>query len=536
MMTQRDPVSGETDPGRWLWSRLLDRDTSLWSNDPAVCSSISQHLGWLDAVSFSRGQLPRIRAFTDDIKAAGFDRVILLGMGGSSLAPEVFNRCFQHTPGRPDLIVLDTTFPDSVAHAGDTAARGKPLFIVSSKSGSTAETAALYKYFQQWSRSRYGDNSGDHFVAITDEHSALHTLAANDGFREVFLNPADIGGRYSALSLFGLVPAGLIGVDLARLLERAQRVFDNQEAPNSALDLGLLMGRAALAGRDKLTLTFSPKLEPLGPWIEQLVGESTGKDGKGIVPVVGEKGLSAELYPDDRIFVDIALSVDAGEGADRAKRLNQLKQNGHPVAALRVDDVDDVGAEFLRWQMATAIAASVMGVNPFDQPDVNATKQATSQILRQSPQTDIKAAPRHAVDPSSFRVFLNDVQAHDYFTLLAYLPSHQGWEGKLQPLRDRLLQQLNVATCVALGPGYLHSTGQLHKGGKNNGHFVVLTATLDNDVAVPSEQYTFGHLIDAQARGDLEILRQRGQKVCHIDLGTLDTAASNIEQLTEAIG
>ncbi|GAG22704.1 unnamed protein product, partial [marine sediment metagenome] len=255
------------------------------------------------------------------------------------------------------------------------------------KSGSTAETTALYKYFRQWSRSRYGDNSGDHFVAITDEHSALHTLAANDGFREIFLNPADIGGRFSALSLFGLVPAGLIDVDLTRLLERAQGMFDHHQAMKDALDLGLLMGRSALAGRDKLTLTFSPQLEPLGPWIEQLVGESTGKGGRGIVPVIGETELSAEHYPDDRIFVDAALRGDAREDYDQAKRLNQLEQNGHPVAALRVDDVLDVGAEFLRWQVATAIAASVMAVNPFDEPDVNATKQATSQILRQDPHT-----------------------------------------------------------------------------------------------------------------------------------------------------
>ena len=527
-MTGQTRASRKADPE--LLTRLLARDTSLWSKDPAVRSSISQRLGWLDAVSFSRGQLPGIREFTAQITEAGFDSVILMGMGGSSLAPEVFNQCFQRTRRGPRLTVLDTTFPDSVQRATAAAARGQPLFIISSKSGSTAETMALYKHFWQWCQTRYGIRCGDHFVAITDENSALHQLGAANEFREVFLNPSDIGGRYSALSQFGLLPASLVGVDLPQLLDRAQQMIDTPEAMDAAFRLGYLMGSSALAGQDKLTLTFSPQLTPLGPWIEQLVAESTGKDGKGIVPIIGEAELPPDRYPHDRLFVEINLSHEVSKHPDSESRLASLERHGHPVVSISATDMHDLGAEFLRWQIATAIAAAVMGINPFDEPDVNAAKQSTARILQGKP----PPVPKSPRDPCVSN-FLKCVRPHDYVALLAYLPTDQNWEELLQPLRLRLLRRLNIATSLALGPRYLHSSGQLHKGGKKNGHFIVLTVTGHQDVSIPEENYSFGRLIDAQAQGDLAVLDKCGQKTCHINLGAIEKAAAAIHALSASI-
>ncbi len=529
MMTDTNPHNNDA---AYL-KRLLARDVRLWSDDPDVCASINQRLGWLDAITFSRGQSDRIHSFRNRIIKDGFDRVVLLGMGGSSLAPEVFNQCFADAPEGLDMTVLDTTFPDSIARTCSALEHGRPLFIVSSKSGSTAETSALHSFFWQWCRSRFGDNSGQHFVAITDEHSSLHNVAVEDGFRDIFLNPADIGGRYSALSLFGLVPASLVGVDIIRLLDRARRMLDDVESTTAAVDLGILIGRRAATGCDKLALAFSPLLKSMGMWVEQLVAESTGKQGIGVVPFIREDHLPSPPFTDECVFVSTRLAGDDRSGREAGDQQSVPDKDTRPVVSITIDDVHDLGAEFMRWYMATAIAASIMGINPFDEPDVNATKQATKQILQNKSQPHPETTKIPTFDPSAMSTFLHRAKIHDYVALLAYLPTDQDWEQKLKPLRDLLQQRLNTVTCLALGPRYLHSSGQLHKGGKTNGHFLVLTARPRDDVPIPGEHYGFGVLIDAQAHGDLTVLRARGQNVLHFDLGPIDGAEAEIRKITD---
>lgn len=516
-----------------LIARLFSKDTTLWSSDRDVSDSIRQRLGWLDTISFAKGQAQRLLDFSDQIKNEGFDRAILLGMGGSSLAPEVFSRCFKDTPGAIDLTVLDTTFPDSIISATAHAADGHALFIVSSKSGTTTETKALSQHFWHWARNQYGDAAGDHFVAITDEGSSLHDLARKQNYRDIFLNPADIGGRYSALSLFGLVPAYLLRIDVTRLLDRAQQVFAKSVDAQLAARLGIFMGEAANQGRDKLTLTFSSKLLPLGAWIEQLVAESTGKDAKGIVPIVDEFVRPPAEYGNDRLFVDIGQKNDSHSIHRLGERHAHLEQLGHPVLSLQLDDIYDLGTEFARWQVATSVAASIMGVNPFDEPDVNATKVATAAILRRDVLDGAKDLNKTAPEDTQMLLnqFVTEVRPTDYIAVLAYLPYDRQYSEDLNQLRYKLARQCNVATCLAFGPRYLHSSGQLHKGGKKNGHFLVVTAAAIQDLSIPEENYGFQHLINAQARGDIEVLKQRGQKVLHLDLGQVDKATDSLRQL-----
>jgi glucose-6-phosphate isomerase len=522
----------DLEPPVRLLNRLREHDATLWSDDPAVEASIRQRLGWLDAVDFSRRQLERIRDFANQVRLDGFDRVILLGMGGSSLAPEVFNQCFAGAENRLDMIILDTTFPDTIVRASRMSEHLRPLFIVSSKSGATAETSALFRYFRQWCRDRYGNDWGDHFVAITDEDSGLHRLAEEGGFREIFLNPADIGGRYSALSLFGLVPASLAGVDVARLLDRASTMLDDAGPAAAAVNLGILIGHGIKAGRDKLALAFSPRIRSLGLWIEQLVAESTGKQGVGVVPFFQEDPSLIPHFSDECTLVSSRLAGDS-HPFPAAQILQTYSDNGHrPVIEISLDDAHDLGAEFMRWQIATAIAASVVRINPFDEPDVNATKKATNLILQNESRTAQIIPGTPSFDPNAIQSFLNRVETGDYIAILAFLPSDQNWEEALKPLRQLLQQHCGTVVCLALGPRYLHSSGQLHKGGRKNGHFLVLTATPGVDAPVPGEHYSFGTLIDAQARADIEVLCARGQNVLHINLGPVDRGEAILGEIT----
>lgn len=520
-----------------LLQRLLAKDTSLWTTDPEVAAQIQHRLGWLETVHFSFANAEPLARFRDRIRAEEFDRIILLGMGGSSLAPEVFSRCF-HIDDGINLNVLDSTFPDAVNSITADAGRGKPLFIVSSKSGTTAETAALQSHFWQWSRARHTDAASDHFVAITDAQSGLHRVAEEHGYREIFLNPADIGGRYSALSLFGLVPASLLGIDIERLLNGAQTVFDGGPEAEQALRLGDLMGNAALKGRNKLTLTMAAPLSPLGAWIEQLVAESTGKEGKGIIPIIDEPMAPPRWYGADRLFVDISLSGSVDHDRSVREWHRELEQLGHPVFTVEMEDVYALGAEFARWQLATAIASSIVGVNPFDEPDVNATKKATTQILQQPPaQTGRGVFEKMPAAEMSDRLlhFLEGIMATDYAAILAYLPADRSCGDALDDLRQRISGQSGCATCLSLGPRYLHSSGQLHKGGPKNGHFLFLTASPTEDIGIPGRSYGFEHLINAQAYGDIQVLRQRGQNVLHLHLGTIAGAAAAIQELGERL-
>ncbi len=520
-----------------LLRRLFAKDTTLWTSDAEISAAIQQRLGWLDAISFSLTQTQRLSRLREQARAEGFDHAILLGMGGSSLAPEVFARCFT-AQGDIDLIVLDTTFPDTIHQTTAGAEGGKPLFIVSSKSGTTAETEALRQHFWQWSQTRYGSTSNNHFIAITDEHSSLHRLAVEHDYREIFLNPADIGGRYSALSLFGLVPASLLGIDVERLLHDARSIFSAGPGAEHALALGVGIGNAAVAGRNKLTLTFSHQLKPLGPWIEQLVAESTGKEGKGIIPIIDEPTIAAGQYGPDRLFVDVSLLANTEDRA-RDDWQRELKKLGHPVFTEQIKDIYELGAEFAKWQIATAIASAVMQVNPFDEPDVNATKAATSRLLEQpaeSPEPGAAIAGATDVQISSVQHFLEEADVTDYVAVLAYLPAGAACDDALAKLRQGITRRSGCATCVALGPRYLHSSGQLHKGGPKNGHFIFLTASPALDLAIPAQNYGFKHLIKAQANADMAVLRRRGQQVLHIELGSVATAVATICSLADGLG
>jgi transaldolase/glucose-6-phosphate isomerase len=426
-------------------------------------------------------------------------------MGGSSLAPEVIQRTFGTRQGMLALDVLDTTHPDAVLALAGSLDFGKTLFVVASKSGSTIETLTHFDYF--WSKAP----QGRHFVAITDEASPLHRLGDERGFRRVFLNPPEIGGRYSALSYFGLVPAALAGADLEELLSQgramAEACHDEDPSRNPGALLGAVIGEAALAGRDKLTLLLPHELASFGDWAEQLIAESTGKQGRGILPVVGETTAPPGQYGDDRLFVAI------GEHSDLAA----LEAAGHGVVRLPFEGTGQLGAEFFRWMFATAVAGQRLRINPFDQPNVQSAKDATSRILSEGP-------PREEPAPSLAEV-LSTVSPGDYVALLAYLPPEPATDRELQALRMELRDQLLVATTLGYGPRYLHSTGQLHKGGAGNGVFILLTDDATRDEQVPGRSYGFDTLRRAQALGDLQSLRALGRRVTHVHLNGDRTTA-----------
>ena len=484
--------------------RIWQGDYELWSDDPTEITEPNR-LGWLDVAETMRGETSALRRFAIDVAGDGYRKAVLFGMGGSSLAPEVLQRTLGTRPGLLELEVMDSTHPDAVL---DLAARldlQRTLFIVASKSGSTIETLTHFEYF--WSLVP----DGRHFVAITDEGSVLQKLAEERAFRQVFLNRPDIGGRYSALSYFGMVPAALIGANLDELLSQASAMAaqcrNENVAENPGALLGALIGEAALAGRDKLTLLLPHGLESLGDWVEQLLAESTGKQGKGVLPVVGEPPGPAGTYGADRLFVAV------GEFSDLAG----FEAAGHPVVKLPLTGKQQLGAEFFRWEFATAVAGERLRINPFDQPNVQSAKDATSRILA-SGNTEAEAT-------LSISDVLATVKPGDYIAVLAYLPRNAAIEADVQALRLDLRDRYLVATTLGFGPRYLHSTGQLHKGGPNSGVFILLTDEPMRDAEVPSRPYTFGGLHRAQALGDLQSLVSMGRRVAHVALQGERTAA-----------
>ena len=486
--------------GRRIWAR----DHTVWRDDPA---EIVDRLDWLTVAQDMRPLLPELRAFAQGCADDGLTDALLLGMGGSSLAPEVFGSAFGVASGMLDLHVLDTTHPDQILALGRRLDLGRTLFLAASKSGTTIETRSHLAHF--WSVSG-GDAA--RFVAITDPGTPLADLGIERGFRRVFENRPGIGGRYSALSLFGLVPAALIGADLAGLLDRAEAMMAScgpdvsaEEAP--ALWLGAVLGEAALAGRDKLTLVLPDEIGAFGWWIEQLVAESTGKEGRGIVPVEGEGIGPPEVYGEDRLFV----------GLGEAGFLTELEEAGHPVAVLPFGEPLDLGGQMFEWELATAVAGHVLGIHPFDQPDVGAAKDATARAL---------AGPAGAApDPGSLADLLGSVQGgRDYVAIHAYLPRDEPTAARLQRVRVGLRDRLRAATTVGFGPRFLHSTGQLHKGGPDTGVFVQVVEGPREDLEVPGQAYTFGRLLRAQADGDLQALRDRGRRVARVGLRELEEA------------
>jgi len=516
--------------------RFSRKDATVWTNGDEA-----KWLGWLDAPSRGKSAIAELRAFADGVKKDGFQSVLLLGMGGSSLCPEVLARTFGSRAGYPTLFVLDSTDPDQVAAFEKKVDLSKTLVVVASKSGSTLEPNILDAFF--WDRvvKKVGaKDAGRRFVAITDPGSKLEGVAKSKGYRKIFAGDPTIGGRFSALSMFGLVPAALIGVDLDQFLGRADAmakrcIGDNAAANDPAVQLGLFLGAAAKEGRDKLTLVVSPKLASLGGWLEQLVAESTGKIGRGIVPMDLEPLGSPAIYGDDRMFAYVRLASDVDKAQDLA--VEALEKAGHAVVRIAVGDVLDLGAEFYRWEVATAVAGSVIGIHPFDQPDVEASKIVTKELTSAYELTGALPAEKHFFEEQGIHLYaphehagalytttggeasLADVlRAHfatkprDYAGFLAYVPMTAENTADLQAMRTALRDARRTATCVGFGPRFLHSTGQAYKGGPRTGVFLQITRTVANDLAVPGQKYGFGIVQAAQARGDMQVLVERGQR------------------------
>lgn len=525
--------------------RIWERDFSVWT---PVDREISNRLGWLAAPETAEGLVPDLASFVDSARDQGLIRAVVLGMGGSSLAPDVFARLFDTAPGSLDLEIMDTTEPGTVAEAGKRLAPDKTLFLVSSKSGTTAEVMALLSYFYDRVRLALGTgHAGSRFVAVTDPGTPLEALARDLGFRRVFHGRPDIGGRFSALTAFGLVPAALKGIDVARLLASARSMAgacrDERSGENPAALLGAVLGAAALKGMDKLTLLLPPRFRPLAGWIEQLVAESTGKEGRGIVPVAEDRPGPASSYGGDRLFVEI--------GARRDPDAPPTAEAGSPRLRLALDDPYDLGAHFFLWEFATAVAGHVLGINPFDQPDVESTKKKTREILGAARADDGHAGRDARADRirvsgagtadgpgAALSGFLNGRREGDYLALLAYLPRSRAVEELLSGLAAGLRIKTRLPVTVGFGPRYLHSTGQLHKGDGNRGLFLMLTASTLPKVGIPSVKgiprpaADFGGLFRAQAEGDARALAEKGRRILAIELdGPAETALAALSSL-----
>ncbi|HXV18779.1 MAG TPA: glucose-6-phosphate isomerase, partial [Candidatus Omnitrophota bacterium] len=517
-----------------LVKRIWEKDATVWKKGPEAQKEIVARLGWLDAPKLMKKKVAELTKFSDEIKAAGFSHVLLLGMGGSSLAPELFANAFGSAEGSPELLVLDSTDPGRVSDLEKKIDLAKTLFIVSSKSGGTIELMSFYKYFYEKVKAVQGEKAGQQFVAVTDPGTPLEELAKKTGFRKVFLAPEDVGGRFSALTYFGLLPAALIGADVEKILASAQAAAasispETAISENTAAVLGVGMAVLAEEGRDKLTIVTSPGLESFGDWAEQLVAESSGKEDVGILPVVREKLDAPSVYGNDRFFVAV-LSDDADNKTVLTK-LQAFQKAGHPVLTLKMKDAYDLGAQFLIWEFATSVACALLKVNTFDQPDVQAAKEKAKEILKvvqsggQLPQGESKA---------TVESFGEDVEPGDYIGILAFLPDRENIRKTLEELQIEIRKKTKRAVTLGIGPRYLHSTGQLHKGGPNNGDFILITAKPSEDVPVPGEKYTFGQLVLAQALGDLEALEMRGRNCLYISLpGTSDADLASLKETVQ---
>jgi glucose-6-phosphate isomerase len=532
--------------------RLWARDGTLWAASGKPPEEVAAWLGWLDLPDGTAEQLDEITRRAREIGADGYRRAAVLGMGGSSLAPEVFGRAFSADDGSAadrglELRILDSTHPDAVRGFRDWAESARTVFCVSSKSGSTTEPNAFHAAMSEVAPAL-------DFVAITDPGSSLAELARAQEFRAIVDGRPDVGGRYSALSAFGLLPAALHGVDLGRLMAAASAMAASCRRPapdNPGLELGAWMGEAARAGRDKLTILASPRLASLGDWIEQLVAESTGKAGLGIIPVVGEPRREAAEYGNDRCFVLIGTRAELD--GDLVHLAAALEEAGHPLRRIELDDVHGLGAEFVRWEVATAATGIVLGIDPFDQPNVQESKDATTALLDRYRRAGSLPQPAPLVaeagvaaygDPGALgdrpvtvdgalRALLDTLAAGDYLAILAYLPQDPDVEARLQGLRGRLGRGLGVATTLGFGPRFLHSTGQLHKGGPPSGVFLQITAEPRRDLPIPGWEESFGTLVAAQALGDLESLQRRGRRVLRLHFTDPDTAVDRLAVLVD---
>ena len=497
--------------------RIQERDHTVWNPDP---TEISDRLGWLSVADDMREKVPEVLSFADEVRAEGCSHVALLGMGGSSLGALALHRLFGSAEGCPELHVLDSTVPDVVKAVSNALDYDKTLFIVASKSGTTIEPNALYKHFRAGVERKVGlDDVGKRFVAICDPDTPLERLAREQGFRRIFVNPPDIGGRYSVQSLFGLAPAALIGIDIDRLLGRVARMSEMCSVADSSDDnpgawLGAALAALNARGRDKLTLVTTESLDGFALWVEQLLAESTGKDGKGIIPISGEPFCHPDSLGSDRHLVYMRLEGDNTEVADSYVR--QVQEAGIPTIRINLTDRYDIGAEFFRWQFATSVAGSIMGVHPFDQPDVQSAKDRTTKMLGDFNRLE-RAPELHSA--GSLDSLLSEANGGDYLAITAYAKPTPQLESAIGRLRRRVTDNLGIATTFGFGPRYLHSTGQLHKGGPGSGLFLQLVQSVDADVTIPDESYTLGVLAAAQAEGDLGALAALGRPVCRVNLG-----------------
>src|SRR6267378_1458962 len=541
--------------------RLWQNDASLWTSEDEA-----NWLGWLDVTDEQLANTAKLKEFADEVKSAGFSDILLLGMGGSSLCPEVLALTFGQTPGFPRLHILDSTDPAQIRSVEKKIDLAKTLFIVSSKSGSTLEPNIYKQYFfervQQTVGNKDKDKAGSHFIAITDPGSKVQLVAERDHFRHIFYGLPSIGGRYSALSNFGMVPAAAMGLDTGKFLTRTKEMVDACQASapveqNPGVMLGLIIGTAAKLGRDKITLITSPGIADLGAWLEQLIAESTGKLGKGIIPVDREALGAPDVYSDDRIFAYLRLETAADPAQDT--KVAALENAGHPVVHIAVSDVYNLGQEFFRWEIATAVAGSILGINAFNQPDVEASKIVTKQLTSEYELTGSLPPEKPLLEEAGFKLFTDDknaaalanatgsdcsvksyLRAHlarlgagDYFALLGYVEMNAEHESLLQSLRMTVRDRKHVATCLGFGPRFLHSTGQAYKGGPNSGVFLQITCDEAQDLPVPGQKYTFGVVKAAQARGDFQVLADRKRRALRVHLGT--DVKAGLTKLTELV-
>jgi len=563
--TLPEPLAGEVKATLEEW-RKHGRVRDLWAHDAGVWTGADEAkwLGWLRIVDDRTADLPALQAFQDEIKAEGFQHVLLLGMGGSSLGPEVLAETFGKQPGFPELLILDSTDPAQIAALHARVDPAKTLCIVSSKSGGTLEPNIFKAYFWDAMKQAVGDDNGKngagrHFVAVTDPGSKMQHVAESDGFRQVFMGDPSIGGRYSVLSNFGMVPAAAMGLDLKAFLHSAALMERTCDAgtpadENPGVRLGAILGVAAKAGRDKVTIIASPGIYDMGAWLEQLLAESTGKQGHGIVPVDDEPLGAADVYGKDRVFAYLRLTNAPDAAQDAA--VKALEQAGQPVVRLSLSDPMQVAQQFFLWEFATAVAGAVIGINPFDQPDVEASKIETKKL------TDAYAATGKLPDEAPFlvsdgiKLFTDPrdqdalrqdsldgvIKAHlgragpgDYVALLAYIDRNPAHIEALRKLRARIRDAKHVATCVGFGPRFLHSTGQTYKGGPNSGVVLQITADDAKDLPVPGEKFTFGTVKAAQARGDFDVLAERGRRALRVHLGAdVDAGLARLARAVDA--
>jgi transaldolase/glucose-6-phosphate isomerase len=540
-------------------ARLWKCDASLWSGKDE-----NKWLGWLGIADDELAHVQRLKDVAAEVKAAGFKHALLLGMGGSSLCPEVMRLTFGKIAGYPEFHVLDSTDPAQIRTIESRIDLGNTIFIVSSKSGSTLEPNIYKQYFFERAKHVVGEKEvGNRFIAITDPGSKMRQVAENDKFRHIFHGLPSIGGRYSALSDFGMVPAAVMGVDVAQFLKLTDEMVQACGATvraeeNPGVVLGAILGVLGAQGRDKVTIIASPGISDLGAWLEQLIAESTGKVGKGLIPVDRERLAAPAAYGDDRVFAYLRLESAPDDSQDKA--VDALERAGQPVVRIAVTQPYSLGQEFFRWEIATAVAGSILGINPFNQPDVETSKIATRRLTTEYEQTGKLPRETPILEAAGVKLFADDnnaaalknaagadqsiagylkahlgrLKAGDYFTLLAYIEMNDAHEESLQGIRHSVRDAKRVATCLGFGPRFLHSTGQAYKGGPNSGVFLQITCDDRADLSVPGQTYTFGVVKAAQARGDFDVLAERGRRALRVHLAA--EVETGLKQLSSAVG